>query len=159
MIGQKTKALSAVKGPVTLIAAGTTIRGDICFEGNLDIEGTVIGAITPTTEGPALLRVIGTGVVQGHIHVPQAVIDGRVDGNIYSSERLELTASGVVTGDVFYHLIEMVAGCRVDGGLKHVSPDSLAFMDALVDEGPEDEPPGTAEGRTEEHLEEGAEAR
>ena len=46
-------------------------------------------------------------------------ISGSVKGNIYSADNLELTKGAVVTGDVFYNLIEMSMGSKIDGNLKH----------------------------------------
>ena len=51
--------------------------------------------------------------------MPSASISGSVKGNIYSAENLELTKGAVVAGDVFYNLIEMSMGSKIDGNLKH----------------------------------------
>jgi cytoskeletal protein CcmA (bactofilin family) len=65
------------------------------------------------------LRVVAGGSVEGEIRVPSASISGSVKGNIYSAENLELTKGAVVAGDVFYNLIEMSMGSKIDGSLKH----------------------------------------
>ncbi|MDA7840472.1 polymer-forming cytoskeletal protein, partial [Luminiphilus sp.] len=44
-----------------------------------------------------------------------------VKGDIHSAERLELSDKAEVDGDVYYNLIEMAVGCKVNGGLRHVS--------------------------------------
>ena len=110
---------SAGNGNTTLISAGTTVMGDISFSGNLDVEGKVIGSISAEPGSSALLRVVAGGSVEGEIRVPSASISGSVDGNIYSAENLELTKGAVVAGDVFYNLIEMSMGSKIDGNLKH----------------------------------------
>jgi cytoskeletal protein CcmA (bactofilin family) len=53
--------------------------------------------------------------------VPSASISGAVKGNIYSAENLEVSKGAVVTGDVFYNLIEMSMGSKIDGNLKHTT--------------------------------------
>lgn len=112
---------STAKGATTLISAGTTVSGDITFAGNLDIEGRVIGCISAEPGASALLRVVGGGSVEGEIRVPSASISGAVKGNIYSAENLEVSKGAVVTGDVFYNLIEMSMGSKIDGNLKHTT--------------------------------------
>lgn len=128
MRGRKDKPLSAVSGSTTLIARDAVVTGDIQFSGNLDIEGRVVGSITAEAGKEAMLRVVEGGKVEGEIRVPSAVINGQVSGDIHSTERLELAEKAEVDGDVYYHLIEMAVGCRVNGGLRHVSPiaDDLA---------------------------------
>ena len=54
--------------------------------------------------------------------------NGKVVGDIYCTERLELAEHAEIDGDVYYNLIEMAVGCRLNGGLRHVSAatDDLA---------------------------------
>jgi cytoskeletal protein CcmA (bactofilin family) len=128
MRGRKDKPVSAVKGSTTLISADTVVMGDVRFQGNLDIEGKVIGSVIAEPDTAAMLRVVDGGRVEGEIRVPSALINGEVAGDIHSSDRLELAPQAVIDGDVYYHLVEMAVGCRVNGSLRHVSPvsDDLA---------------------------------
>lgn len=128
MRGRKDKPVSTVKGATTLISSETVIAGDIHFQGNLDIEGKVIGSVIATPDSAAMLRIVEGGRVEGEIRVPTAVINGEVAGDIHCSERLELAERATIDGDVYYNLVEMAVGCKVNGGLRHVSPvaDDLA---------------------------------
>lgn len=129
MLGKKDQQpLTAVQGSTTLIARDTAVTGDIVFSGNLDVEGRVVGSIAAEPGKEAILRVVGGGIVEGEIRVPSAVINGRVAGDIHASGRLELADKAEVDGDVYYNLIEMAVGCKVNGGLRHVTPvsDDLA---------------------------------
>jgi cytoskeletal protein CcmA (bactofilin family) len=129
MLGRKEQQpLTAVQGSTTLIAKETTITGDIVFSGNLDVEGRVVGSIVAESGKEAMLRVVDGGAVEGEIRVPLAMVNGKVAGDIHASGRLELAEKAEVDGDVYYHLIEMAVGCKVNGGLRHVAPvsDDLA---------------------------------
>ena len=66
--------------------------------------------------------------MSGEIRVPKATINGNVEGDIHTSERLELAEKAVIDGDVYYNLIEMAVGAKVNGGLRHTSSvaDDLA---------------------------------
>jgi cytoskeletal protein CcmA (bactofilin family) len=57
--------------------------------------------------------------VAGEIRVPNIVINGRVAGNVYAGNKLELAANARVQGNVYYKLIEMQLGAMVDGQLVH----------------------------------------
>jgi len=120
-------ATSGASGSTTLISSETTITGDITFTGQLDIEGTVIGSVQ-SASGDAVLRVVSGGRVAGEIKVPHATVNGKVEGDVHSSERLVLSEQAVIDGDVYYNLIEMAAGAKVNGGLRHSSnvADDLA---------------------------------
>jgi cytoskeletal protein CcmA (bactofilin family) len=45
------------------------------------------------------------------------VLNGTVIGDVHANERIELTASAKVTGNVYYTLIEMTTGAEVNGSL------------------------------------------
>ncbi len=129
MLGRKdSKPLTAVDGSTTLIAKEATFTGDISFSGNLDIEGKVSGGIFALPDTAAMVRVVTGGCVEGEIRAPSLIINGKVVGDIYCSERLELAEYAEIDGDIYYNLIEMAVGCRLNGSLRHVSPatDDLA---------------------------------
>ena len=108
-----------------MISTATTINGDIHFDGELVIEGAVIGNISAEAGSEAQLRVADGGTVEGDIDVPLAVIDGTVNGNIRAARHIELAARGIVNGNVSYHLIEMVMGSAVNGSLARMSEKDL----------------------------------
>ena len=68
-----------------------------------------------------MIRIAETGVVEGEIWVPSAVVNGLVKGDLHSSKHLELAAKSVVIGNVFYNLIEMVMGSEVNGSLMQIA--------------------------------------
>ena len=72
-------AIGGSSGSTTLISSDTTIKGDISFTGQLDVEGTVVGSIQATS-GDAVLRVVSGGRVAGEIKVPHATVNGTVEG-------------------------------------------------------------------------------
>jgi len=48
-----------------------------------------------------------------------------VEGDVHSTQHLELAAKARVVGNVYYHLIEMVMGSEVNGSLCHRSSAEL----------------------------------
>lgn len=106
----------AVSG-TTLISKSTEITGDLKFTGSLVVEGKVTGNIICEEGSAAKLQLFDTGVVCGEIRVPTVVINGKVQGDVFASEHVELASQAVVDGNVHYQLIEMVKGAQVNGNL------------------------------------------
>lgn len=127
----------------TLIARQTEVSGDIHFHGNLVIEGKVKGNVTAHSDSDARLQIVEGGIIEGEIRVPQVVINGNVNGDVYAARHLELAAKAMVEGNVHYKLIEMVKGAQVNGGLVSNVDTSSADEPAMIgyseDEAAEDE--------------------
>jgi cytoskeletal protein CcmA (bactofilin family) len=118
----KPKVEKTSSGPAhTLISRSTEIVGDIHFSGELIIEGRVKGNIYAEDDSQALIRIAEKGAVEGEVCVPSAVVNGLVQGDLRSTNHLELAAKAVVVGNVYYNLIEMVMGSEVNGNLMHIS--------------------------------------
>ncbi|HEX7339591.1 MAG TPA: polymer-forming cytoskeletal protein [Rhodanobacteraceae bacterium] len=103
----------------SLIAAGTSITGDVHFSGALHLDGRIEGSVQAEDESQAVFTLSAEGEVAGEIRVPNAVINGTVRGDIYAAERLELAAQARVDGDVHYRVLEMAAGAEVNGRMVH----------------------------------------
>jgi len=123
MLGSK-KSGFGNSGHTTLISRETVVVGDIHFSGNLDIEGLVQGSIVALPDKEAFVRIIAQGKVEGEIRVPHIVINGTVEGLVYSTSLLEMATHGRVDGDVYYSRVEMAAGSEVNGVLKHIAEQS-----------------------------------
>ena len=116
MLGKKTGGESGV----TLIANNCEISGDVHFSDHLLVNGTVKGDIYAQVGSKAVVTISEKGRVKGNIRVPGVIINGKVFGDIHSDKHIELAAKAEIKGDVYYNLIEMVMGSRVDGSLVHV---------------------------------------
>lgn len=103
----------------TLIGGSTEVTGDLSFSGGLHIDGRVNGNVFATTDPEATVSISGNGAIAGEVRVPFVIVGGKVEGDIYASERVELSPNARVAGNVFYNLIEMAAGAEVNGKLVH----------------------------------------
>ncbi len=112
----------------TLISVGTVITGDITFTGTAHIEGTISGNVSAES---GLLTIANSGKVEGDIHAPKILIDGHVRGNVYAEEHLELATKAVITGNVFYSVIQMEQGSQVNGSLEY-HPNGMPDMRPLL---------------------------
>jgi len=101
----------------TIIGEGTVIQGDILYTGGLHIDGKVVGNVTAENGAETTLTLSKQGSIQGNVNVPTVVIDGEVEGDVTSSDRVQLISNSRITGNVKYNLIEMEVGAEVNGQL------------------------------------------
>ena len=104
-------------GKTSLIAAGAVFRGDLEFQGAVQIDGKVLGDIL-TEQG--LVRVSVEGQVEGEVRAPHVVIDGEIVGDVYAGQHVELGPKARVRGNLYYGLMEMAMGAQVEGGLRPI---------------------------------------
>lgn len=136
---KKRRMLHAAGGLITLIAQNTEIEGDVRFLGNMEIEGLVTGNLLALDQDAGTMRIMESGCVQGDVHVPNVVINGRVVGDVHASKYLELASHAVVEGDVYYNILEMVRGAQINGKLIYTEEDSYAELRRSAEESVNDE--------------------
>jgi cytoskeletal protein CcmA (bactofilin family) len=105
-----------------LIGAGTTVEGNVIFDGGLRVDGQVRGNILVQDGKAGTLVISEQARIEGEIRVPHVVINGTIVGPVHSSEYVELQAQASVTGDVHYNTLEMQLGAVVEGRLVHEIP-------------------------------------
>lgn len=103
----------------TLIGKNTIINGDLVFTGGLHVDGKIIGNVIAQEDSMAVLILSKNGSIEGEVKVPNMVLNGRVTGDVFGSNRVELVANSKINGSVYYNLIEMQIGAEVNGGLVH----------------------------------------
>lgn len=114
MIGKKPeeKPYSTID---TLIGQKTELKGDILFTGGLRIDGKVRGNVTARGDSNSTLVISEEGQVDGSVDVPHVVINGAINGNLTSSNAVELQAKANIAGDVHYKALKMELGASVNG--------------------------------------------
>ncbi len=108
---------------ITLIANNCEVVGDVYFSDQLLVNGIIKGNVYAREGSKATVTVSKNGVVRGELRVPNIIINGQVIGDIHSDKHIELAVNAQIKGNVYYKLIEMVMGSRVDGNLVHVADD------------------------------------
>jgi len=108
---------------ITLIANNCEVSGDLHFSDQLQVNGVVKGNIYAAEGSKAVITVSEKGRVKGDIRVPNVIINGKVFGDVHSDKHIELASKAEIKGSVYYNLIEMVMGSRVDGNLVNIRKD------------------------------------
>jgi cytoskeletal protein CcmA (bactofilin family) len=83
-------------GVNTIIGEGTTLKGDVQVEGSIQVDGEFEGSIDATDT----LVVGENGKVDGDATVANAVIGGRMYGNVFASGKIELQRGSQLLGDI-----------------------------------------------------------
>jgi cytoskeletal protein CcmA (bactofilin family) len=65
------------------------------------------------------------------------VLNGQVTGDVHASEHLSLGSRARVTGNVYYGVIEMAGGAKINGQMVHEGDEGIA---ALTHQKPMNEP-------------------
>jgi cytoskeletal protein CcmA (bactofilin family) len=97
---------------MTLISKSVTIKGQVSCDEDLYIDGQVEGTIDPKgyrlTIGP-------NGRVKANITARAVVVQGRLEGNIQASDRVDLKQSATVVGDIVTQRISIDEGVSFKG--------------------------------------------
>ncbi len=120
MLGMdKKSARNGTNTVETLIGPRVVIRGDVQFSGGLYVEGKIIGKIIAEEGSAAVITVSEQGMIDGEVHAPVVVIAGTLHGDIHATERVELSPTAKVQGNVHYKVVEMSGGATLTGRLIH----------------------------------------
>ncbi len=96
---------------LTIIAAGTTIVGDIGSEGVVKIEGQIQGTVRAATQ----LLVAPGAVIRGDVYAPEIVAGGEIHGTVHGETRVEIQPGALIQGDITTQRIHIAEGGRVNG--------------------------------------------
>jgi len=128
MFGHKKQKQRKATRIDTLIGENTHIKGNVHFSGGLRIDGVISGNIIADNGEPALLTLSEKGRIEGEVRVPYQLINGEVKGDIYAAEHVELAAKARIHGHVYYKLLEVAVGSKVNGPLVYIGEAETAEL-------------------------------
>ncbi|HMQ01967.1 MAG TPA: polymer-forming cytoskeletal protein [Candidatus Doudnabacteria bacterium] len=105
----------------TVVGPSVKIQGDLNSEGNIRIEGSVMGKVATTQS----VHVGEAAVIQADMQAGNAIIAGQVQGNIKVSGNLILQSSARVHGDIACGVLRVEDGAIFSGkcNMKGAAPD------------------------------------
>lgn len=103
----------------SLIGAATVIEGNLHFKGGLRIDGHIRGNVIADPELSSMLVISEQARIDGEVRAAHVVVNGAINGPVFSSELLELQTKARIAGDVHYKTLEMLSGALVSGKLTH----------------------------------------
>ena len=96
---------------VSILSSGVKVEGKLYSEGNVRIDGQVIGDVTVNGN-----LTLGDGSeIKGEIKAKNVTISGHTEGTINSSEKIILENKSVVKGDLSCKILVIEEGAKFDG--------------------------------------------
>ena len=101
----------------SLIGCDISINGDIVYDGTVHIEAKITGSLTANKDKKSKLYINKASIIYGNINATDVAVNGKIHGNVYAYELLQLGSEAFVKGDIYYKAIEMEVGAKIDGRL------------------------------------------
>lgn len=103
----------------TVVGPSVHVEGDFSSEGNILVKGIVSGNVKTTK----LFTSEKGSKVLASVRASSAVISGAVKGSVKVADRLEVTASAQIAGDIDCKILVVEAGALLKGKVAMKVPD------------------------------------
>jgi cytoskeletal protein CcmA (bactofilin family) len=115
MFGKEADSISGGEGSLnSILGPGCKVKGNIDIKGTLRIDGEFDGEI----QCPDTLIIGKSGVVKANVTVKNAVIGGKLVGNITANNKIELQTGSHVEGDISTARLVIDEGVYFEGACK-----------------------------------------
>lgn len=115
-------------GGDTIIAEGVKVEGDFTSNGNVSIEGHVTGNVAAGGD----IYIGESAVIDADVTARNAVVAGRVKGNVRIDDKIELTQSSYLEGDLETYVLSIAPGAQVNGRI--VMPNNKGGVGESVED-------------------------
>lgn len=105
---------------INLVGTGTTIKGEIYSNGDIRIDGTIIG----TVESKGKVVVGNTGIVEGDIICQNADFSGNIKAKVTVAELLTLKATAKLFGELITNKLAIEPGAVFTGSCTMEKPQT-----------------------------------
>jgi len=95
----------------TVVGPSVVVEGDFASEGNIIVKGTVSGSVKTSK----LLAVEKGACIFANVRAGSALVAGSVKGNVKVGDRLELTETAQVLGDIECKILNVAPGALIQG--------------------------------------------
>jgi len=115
MFGKEGDAVTGGEGNLnSILGPGCKVKGNIDLKGTLRIDGDFDGEINC----PETLIIGKSGVVKADVKVKNAVIGGKLVGNVSATNKIELQTGSHVEGDISTARLVIDEGVFFEGACK-----------------------------------------
>jgi cytoskeletal protein CcmA (bactofilin family) len=114
MFGKEAESTTGQGSLNSILGQGCKMKGDIELQGTIRIDGNFDGSI----ECPETLIIGKSGTVKADVKVKNAIIGGKLVGNISASNKIELQTGSHVQGDIQTARLVIDEGVYFDGNCK-----------------------------------------
>jgi cytoskeletal protein CcmA (bactofilin family) len=115
MFGKEPDSLGGGEGNLnSMLGSGCKVKGTIELQGTIRVDGEFDGEI----KCPDTLIIGKSGIVRANVTVKNAVIGGKLLGNIQASNKIELQTGSHVEGDIQTARLVIDEGVFFEGSCK-----------------------------------------
>lgn len=111
--GQPVQA-SGVKGRAANIGGSLFIKGEVSGSEDMTVEGRVEGKIHLKDHN---ITIAQNGRVNAEIHARSVTVHGELTGNVHADEKIEISETGRLTGDLFAPRVAISDGAQFRGSV------------------------------------------
>src|ERR1022692_4424636 len=104
--------MSTPASSLAQIGKSVVIKGELSGSEDLYLDGQVEGSIALKGNSPTVRP---NGQVKASVDAKGVVVQGKLEGNIQASDRVELRKSAIVTGDITTQRISIEEGAFLKG--------------------------------------------
>jgi cytoskeletal protein CcmA (bactofilin family) len=101
------KAPDTFRGEITRIGKSVVVKGELSCSEDIYIDGQVEGTVDPKGN---YLTIGPNGSVKANVNACAVVVQGKLEGNIHASDRVDLKQSAIVVGDIATQRISIDEG-------------------------------------------------
>src|SRR3989339_993560 len=113
MFSKNQTTTPSTKGIETIIGPSVKVEGDFKGEGDLVIEGVLIGNLQTKNN----LKIGKNALIEASVKANNAFISGKVKGNILVKGKVEITGTAVILGNIKAQIISIESGALIKGEL------------------------------------------
>ncbi|HUL36279.1 MAG TPA: polymer-forming cytoskeletal protein [Thermodesulfobacteriota bacterium] len=94
----------------TFLGMNSSFKGELNVRGTLRIDGTAEGQVDADQ-----IIMSESAEVKGEIKGKKILIGGKMTGNVYAKELVEIRSKGKVLGDIFTQKLAIIEGAEFNG--------------------------------------------
>ena len=113
MFSKNQTTTPSAKGIETIIGPSVKVEGDFKGEGDLVIEGVLIGNLQTKNN----LKIGKNALIEANIKANNAFISGKVKGDILVKGKVEITGTAIILGNIKAQIISIESGALIKGTL------------------------------------------
>ena len=106
----------------SIIGTSLVIKGDLVISKGIRIDGKLIGNVFQEENQNATVAISESAEIIGDIHAQHVIVSGKLTGNIFALERVELLGNSQVEGNIQYGSIGIAVGAKIHGNLDEYKP-------------------------------------
>ncbi|MCD4760512.1 polymer-forming cytoskeletal protein [bacterium] len=97
----------------TIIGPSVKVDGNFKGEGDLVVEGILIGTLQTKNN----LKIGQNAIIEASVRANNAFVSGKVKGNITVKGKIEITGTAMILGDIKAQVISIESGALIQGNL------------------------------------------